>query len=144
MIQKTVQKTVEYTVYEATDGTQFDSINECLQYESSAIVAVKSVYSTFVIKQIEENDILPGGSDNTVDIVMLPTLESVKLVMQMFTLVNDVTPDKDVLNILQRSYDEKDPVLIEWNSGFSRVWVLNTKEQLIKNICNICSLEDIA
>lgn len=56
-------KTIEVTVYEATDGTQFDNKDECLEYEKTANKIIQQHFKELVINEIEGCQLTNWGND---------------------------------------------------------------------------------
>ena len=58
-----IAKTIEITVYEAADGTQFDSKDECLEYEKTAEKVIVQHFKELVINEIEGCQLTNWGND---------------------------------------------------------------------------------
>ena len=52
-----------YTVYQAIDGTEFDSKEECKKYEDTAKCLLLTKYRPLVKKTVTEIDVFNTGSD---------------------------------------------------------------------------------
>ena len=88
---KEIQKeTKQYvTVYEAVDGTEFTSKEECKKYEESAQCVLMTKYSKLVIKSDTEWELFGVGSDESiVDVVRLNNEHDVNMILQLIALEN--------------------------------------------------------
>jgi hypothetical protein len=77
-------KSVKY-VYEAVDGTQFDSEDECRTYDNSAYGVLKGRLANIAILKTTECDLYNGaGSDENKAYVVIPKdEEEVKTIQQL-------------------------------------------------------------
>lgn len=94
---KEIQKeTKQYvTVYEAVDGTEFTSKEECKKYEESAKCVLMAKYSKLVTKSDTEWELFGVGSDESiVDVVRLNDEQDVNMILQLIVLENPTTSSK--------------------------------------------------
>lgn len=94
---KEIQKeTKQYvTVYEAVDGTEFTSKEECKKYEESAQCVLMAKYSKLVIKSDTEWELFGVGSDESiVDVVRLNDEQDVNVILQLIALENPTISSK--------------------------------------------------
>lgn len=88
---KEIQKeTKQYvTVYEAVDGTEFTSKEECKKYEESAQCVLMAKYSKLVTKSDTEWELFGVGSNESiVDVVRLNDEQDVNMILQLIALEN--------------------------------------------------------
>lgn len=88
---KEVQKEIKSykTVYEAIDGTEFISKEECEKYEHSAKCVLNNKYQKLVIKtDTEWNLFYIGSEDEQVDVVKIKDSSDVNTVLTMIAFYN--------------------------------------------------------
>ena len=87
---KEIQKeTKQYvTVYEAVDGTEFTSKEECKKYEESAKCVLMTKYNKLVVKTCTEYDLFNciGSEDETVDIIKITSLSDIDTILKLIAL----------------------------------------------------------
>jgi hypothetical protein len=87
---KEVQKeTKQYiTIYEAIDGTEFTSKEECAKYEKSAKCVLMAKYNKLVVKSCSESGIFGciGSEEETVNIVKLNSLSDIDIILKLIAL----------------------------------------------------------
>lgn len=128
--------------YEAIDGTQFTTIEECNKYERSARCAVKALYNKLVIKSLAETELFSVGSDdNTLELVKVKTQEDIKILLQMYTLY--VSSDEQSLNRIAKlateAIETNDIIIIGRGYDDDYFWVIDTKQNIINQLNNICN-----
>ena len=111
MKMKTIEKTIKSTVYEANDGTTFQTSEECEKYETTAKCALLTRYNKLVLKSLMESDIFTAGNEEyVVDIIEMKSTEDLNLVLQLYKLVNNNSFGRDSLII--ESFENKDKLCI--------------------------------
>ena len=89
MKQITKEKVSTYTVYQASDGTEFEDKAECKKYEESAAGVIKTRLKEFTRKQITENDLYGIGSEEYEYVILTPTInEHYNTILQYYNLIN--------------------------------------------------------
>ena len=87
---KEVQKEIKQhiTVYEAVDGTEFKSKEECKKYEESAKCVLIAKYSKLVVKTGSESDIFEGigSEDETINIVKINNASDIDIILKLIAL----------------------------------------------------------
>lgn len=119
---KRIEVTVETkkVVYEAYDGNQFTSSEECTKYEESAKCALLSKYNKYVIRKTTEYDIFDAGSEEyDYDIVTIPDDYAEQVILQVLYLFNphlnkesDEENKERCVNRISRAKKEKDYLFI--------------------------------
>ena len=107
------------TVFQATDGTEFNDKTECEKYEKSARGVLMAKYQPIVTKTIYEEDLFGTGCENQYDIVKVSSQVDADIILQLALLENPYLTDEDHTDRLatcrksiQKAMDEKDFLLI--------------------------------
>lgn len=83
------------TIYEAIDGTEFMSKDECRKYEESAQCVLMAKYNKLVTKSDTEWELFGVGSDESiVDVVRLNGEQDVDVILQLIALENPTISSK--------------------------------------------------
>lgn len=98
MKEISVKKEVFVTKYEAMDGKQFSSKEECQKYEDSAMCVITSMYNELVASEnISEWNLFECGSDeNGVHIIKLKSESDVNTVLQYYLLFHRLNKSYDL------------------------------------------------
>lgn len=87
---KEVQKEIKQhiTVYEAVDGAEFKSKEECKKYEESAKCVLIAKYNKLVVKTGSESDIFEGigSEDETINIVKINNASDIDIILKLIAL----------------------------------------------------------
>ena len=87
---KEVQKEIKQyiTVYEAIDGTEFKSKEECKKYEESAKCVLIAKYNKLVVRSCTESDIFGdiGSEDETINIVKINNASDIDIILKLIAL----------------------------------------------------------
>lgn len=123
---KRIEVTVETTkiMYEAYDGNQFPSKEECAKYEESAKCALLSKYNKYVIRKTNEENLFDAGSEEyDYDIVTIPHDDAEETILQLLYFFNPYLTDERheennerYVNRISRAKKEKDFLFI--NRGY--------------------------
>ena len=154
---KRVDVTVETkkVVYEAYDGSQFDSSDECTKYEKSAKCALLSKYNKYVIRKTNEEDLFDAGSEEyDYDIVTIPDDYAEQVVLQVLYLFNPYLTDEKhednnemYVNRISRAKKEKDYLFINrgyCGDGGDSFYPTCTFNEHKENILELCKPEELA
>ena len=154
---KRVEVTVETTkiVYEAYDGSQFDSSDECTKYEESAKCALLSKYNKYVIRKTNEYVLFDAGSEEyDYDIVTIPDDYAEQVVLQVLYLFNPYLIDdkhednnKRYVNRISRAKKEKDFLFINrgyCGDGGDSFWTTCTFNERKESMLELCKPEEPA
>ena len=105
MREITEERVVKEVVgYEATDGTRFDSIEECRKYEDSAQMVLRRRFTELIVGETTEETLWNSGfDDTTMYIVMIRNEKDVDTVNQYGILVThskkcEIVYDGDIGN----------------------------------------------
>ena len=126
--------------YQAVDGTIFNSKEECIKYENSAALILKSRYKKLVIKETNEWNLFKCGSeDEFIDVIKLWSERDIDLVLQLNCLYNPHIKD-DLIdkhrNILEKAYSENTLVFISKGNEYDDCFWIRTSESEINNTIN--------
>lgn len=111
------QKTYKY-LYEATDGTRFDSKEECQKYEKSAKGVLKERFKELVVYTDSESNILGSGSEEyTLYGVRLKEERDKDTVLQFYLLDNSYAQQNNdcvvrAKEFIDFAYKENDILLV--------------------------------
>ena len=71
-IVKKVETTSTITVYQAIDGTEFSSKEECLKYEGTVECLLLTKYNRLVKRRVSEDELFNTGSDECMIDILQP------------------------------------------------------------------------
>lgn len=145
---KEIQKKREVydTWYEATDGTEFRTREECEKYEQTAHAVVKTKFLKLVVDEKTEWEFFDVGSDDsTVYAIKMNSQEDADTVLQLYYMDNpyvlrdEETPKKykeRAFNLVNTAYQEKDILFVGENYE-GEICLINTGNGIIRNLLNI-------
>lgn len=144
MKEITKEKKSTYTVYQAVDGTEFDSKEECQKYEDSAKCVLLTKYKPLIKRTDSEYNIFTTGSDEyMIDILQYLSSESdIDILIQLHRLycsgrkLND-EHYVDMRNKLEKCLKNRDIVLIGRGTeydGYDNFFILTTLQEVTDNI----------
>lgn len=133
-----------YTVYQAIDGTEFNSKEECQKYEDTAKCLLLTKYKPLVKRTASEYDIFNTGSDEyMIDILQYLSNESdIDILIQLNRLycggrkLNDDFYD-NMRSKLEKCLKNRDVILIGRGTeydGYDNFYVLATLQEITDNI----------
>lgn len=137
------QKSI-YIIYQAIDGTEFNSEEECLKYENTAKCLLLTKYKPLVKRTVSEYDIFNTGSDEyMIDILQYLSNESdIDILIQLHRLycsgrkLNDEYY-VDMRNKLEKCLKNRDIVLIGRGTeydGYDDFFILTTLQEISNKI----------
>ena len=145
MREITIEKTIRESRYEAMDGTQFVSIEECEKYEESAKCVLLTKYKPLVIGNKSEYDIFQYGSEEYIlDIVRITKDEDIDTIMQLYALYNPHSTyrqyDAKYRDICTKAFKENDYIFIARDSCGDDIFSIRySRNELIDNLISICN-----
>jgi len=137
-------------MYVANDGTEFHSEEECKKYEESAKGVVSARYRELIVrKDVEENILGFGCSDDTVEIVMVKTEADYDTVLQMKLLIEPyLTEEQYAGNLdiakkkIRRALDEQDVLIVNRGCCCGDIfWLMGTRNSFKESIDKFCDAE---
>ena len=141
-ITKEVKNT--YTVYQASDSTEFNSVEECKKYEDTAKCLLLTKYRSLVKKTVSEYDIFNTGSDEyMMDILQCLRDEAdIDILIQLHRLYNSGRKINDdfynnLRSRLEKCFEGKDIILIGRGTeydGYDNFYVLTSLQEISNNI----------
>lgn len=133
-----------YTIYQAVDGTEFNSKEECKKYEDTAKCLLLTKYRPLVKKTVTEFAIFNTGSDEyMMDILQCLRDETdIDILIQLHRLYNsDRKINDDFYNNLrsrlEKCFEDKDIILIGRGTeydGYDNFYVLTSLQEISNNI----------
>ena len=145
-ITKECTKVEKYTMYEATDGTEFRTREECEKYEQTAHAVVRTKFLKLVVDEKTEWEFFDVGSDeNTVYAIKMNSQEDADTVLQLYYIDNPyVLKDEEAprrykeraFNLVNTAYKEQDILFVGENYD-GDIYIINTRNNMIKNLLNI-------
>lgn len=144
MKEITKEKKSTYTIYQAIDGTEFNSKEECQKYEDTAKCLLLTKYKPLVKRTVSEYDIFNTGSDEyMIDILQYLSSESdIDTLIQLNRLycggkkLNDDFYN-NMRSKLEKCFKNKDVILIGRGTeydGYDNFFVLTTLQEITDNI----------
>lgn len=89
MKEITKQRTVDYTVYQAEDGTEFSDRRECEIYDNSALGILFAKLKNITLREDDLCDIFNFGLCDLYTHVIIPkTLEDIETIQRIYSIVN--------------------------------------------------------
>lgn len=133
-----------YIVYQAIDGTEFNSKEECQKYEDTAKCLLLTKYKPLVKRTASEYDIFNTGSDEyMIDILQYLSSESdIDILIQLNRLycggkrLNDDFYN-NMRSRLEKCLKNRDVILIGRGTeydGYDNFFVLTTLQEVTNNI----------
>lgn len=141
-ITKEVKNT--YTVYQASDGTEFNSVEECKKYEDTVKCLLLTKYKPLVKKTVSEYDVFNTGNDEyMMDILQCLRDEAdIDVLIQLHRLYNSGRKINDdfynnLRSRLEKCFENKDIILIGRGTeydGYDNFYVLTSLQEISNNI----------
>ena len=124
--------------WEAADGTQFNSREDCEKYENSAKCVVLTKYKDFVIKESDEYHLFGVGSEDCqVDIVRVPDEKAIDVIFQAFCFFRDWESDENkekARKTITRAFEYNDFLLIDRGYELDNLYIIGTLDDVIEQI----------
>ena len=135
-----------YTVYQTTDGTEFNSLEECKKYEESALGVIRSkiakliVYDTRKISGEDAWSIMGGCDDHDIVAVKMSTATDLDLVKQWLLLecpwyANEGNEKPKTLRfeIFEDAYNNGDVLIFGMNCD-NEGYFINSRQNIIDKL----------
>lgn len=133
-----------YIVYQAPDGTEFNSKEECKKYEDTAKCLLLTKYRPLVKKTVTEYDIFNTGSDEyMLDIIQCLRDEAdIDVLIQLHRLYNSSRNNNDdfynnLRSKLEKCFEDKDIIIIGRGTeydGYDQFFILTTLQEISNKI----------
>lgn len=133
-----------YIIYQAIDGAEFNSKEECKKYEDTAKCMLLTRYRPLVKKTVSEIDVFNTGSDEyMVDILQCLRDEAdIDVLIQLHRLYNSSRNNNDdfynnLRSKLEKCFEDKDIIIIGRGTSYDNYdnfYVLTTLQEISNNI----------
>lgn len=138
-------------VYQAADGTEFKSKEECKAYDESARCMLYAKYNQKVINSTTEFNLFGFGSDDcTIEVVKLETQADVDLITQLFLFENKhmaLSENRDSLNKIlvrmNKALAEKDYVFIGRGCCMDSFYYEGSRNEHIEVLNKACQRDEL-
>ena len=143
MKEVTKERKSSYTVYEAVDGTEFYTKEECAVYEASAKGVIYSKIAKMIKGKGDAWETFGGCDDHLVVAIKMNRPEDLDTVKQFFLLEcpyynrkdsEDIKEDK--FNIMDTAYKENDVLIFGINCE-GEYYFINSRANIIDNLLNL-------
>ena len=148
MQEKKIEHKVYETLYEATDGTTFNSKEECEKYEQTAHAVLRTKFLKLVVEEKNEWELFGVGSDeDIVYAIKMNTQEDTDTVLQLYYMDNPyVLRDEEApkkykeraFNLVNTAYKEQDILFVGENYD-GEIYIINTRANIIEDLQKIGS-----
>lgn len=129
------------TVYVAIDGTEFDSKEECVKYENSARVILKSKFLKLVVKETDAWHLLYGNEDTIVYYVQFREEKDIDTLIHYMCMV-----DSWLINVSQseidklyeqarKAFNNAEPLLVSQDCD-GTLYILDPLSVIVSNLSN--------
>lgn len=141
-IKETKREIVETkTYYEAVDGTVFNSPEECMKYENSALGVLRGRVSALIVSEKANAwDLMGGYDDNAVVAIAVPRDEDINTILQLIYLESPhLTCDeyesrrKEIDDTISKAHEEKDVILLGINCE-DEYYFINSRNNIINKL----------
>lgn len=133
-----------YIVYQAPDGTEFNSKEECKKYEDTAKCLLLTKYRPLVKKTVSEIDVFNTGSDEyMLDIIQCLRDEAdIDVLIQLHRLYDrgrKINDDfyNNLRSRLEKCFEDKDIIIIGRGTeydGYDQFFILTTLQEISNKI----------
>ena len=136
--------TEKYTVYQAVDGTEFNSKEDCEAYDNSAKGVLRGKLKALTVND-EYNgwDLTGGNEDNAIIAVKVPTEEDIDIVLQNYYLdqswiLKDGREEfrSKVILAVNQAYREQDVILFGINCD-DDLYFIDTRHNIVNRLNNL-------
>ena len=131
--------------WEAIDGTQFYSEEECKKYEESAVMVLWARFLKLVIAKDNEYNLFKAGcEDNEVYVVKMHNEDDMSVVMQLYLLDNpwllNVQNGEELKNrnfsLINKAYRDNDILFVGRNCE-DCIYIIDSRQSLFERLENL-------
>jgi hypothetical protein len=144
MKEVTKERVQKYIMYEALDGTEFGSKDECEKYEESAKGVIRARIAKLTTGKENAWDLMGGLDEHEVIGIKMQTEKDVEYVKQFFMMecswYGEVRT-KEIFDIIEKAYDNGDIVLFGINCDGDYYWI-NALQNIVNNLMNFSKKEE--
>lgn len=120
-------------IWEASDGTQFNSKEECQKYENTANCVIRTRYSPLVVKSLREEELLINGCyDTIIEVIKLDDSSDINTVLAMCRLYGY---DEDEA-VCKKALKNDSYILINRGYDNDSFWIMGTIDDVLQKISN--------
>ena len=151
MKEITKERTVteKYTVYEAVDGTEFNSKEDCEAYDNSAKGVLRGKLKALTVNDKYNGwDLMGGNEDNAIIAVKVPSETDIDIVLQNYYLdnpwiLNDGREEcrNKLIFAVHNAYIEQDVILFGINCE-NNLYLIDTRNNIINRLNNLDKKEE--
>ena len=142
-------KVEKYTVYQAVDGTEFNNLEECANYEASAKGVLRGRLKEFIVNDSYNCwDLMGGNEDNACLAIAVPTEEAKCLILHNYYLdqpwilkSSNPAHKERVDNAVQQAFENNDIILFGLNCD-DDLYLIDTRMNIINRLNNIDKKEE--
>lgn len=138
--EKTCEVKETFTYYEATDGTRFESSEECRKYETSALGVLRAKVKPIMSEPKDAWTTMGGLDDHQVVAVKMECDEDEDTVLQWLFLecpwyLNDNHKERkeEIVRIIDLALLNKDALIFGLNCE-NEYYFINSRENIISNL----------
>ena len=140
-VTKERTKVEKYVVYQAVDGTEFSTREECQAYDDSAKGVLRGKLKELIVNDKYNGwDLMGGNEDNTVIAVKVPTEADIDIVLQNYYLDNPWILDdchkasrSELILAVNQAYREQDVILFGINCE-DDLYFIDTRNNIIDRL----------
>lgn len=138
------KKTIYVKAYKAVDGTEFDSKEECLKYEKSALGVIKGKFSKLIVGEADAWKTMGGYDDHKVVAVKPSSQKDIDTILQFVYLEQPYYLDEcrkawreNFENILLMALGDNDTILFGLNCE-EEYYFINSLKNITNNLNKLC------
>jgi hypothetical protein len=140
-VTKERTKVEKYTVYQAIDGTEFNTREECQEYDNSAKGVLRGKLKDLIVNDEYNGWALMGGNeDHNIIAVKVPTETDIDIVLQNYYLDNPwILEDgreefrNELILTVNQAYREQDVILFGINCD-ADLYCIDTRKNIIDRL----------
>lgn len=136
----TKQKPCTYTIYQAVDGTEFENMEECQKYESSAKGVLRGKFMQLVVDKSNEYELFNGDGELEVLAISIPNEKDKDVILQLLFLEYPFLMEENNSNIrklyedyTEQVYRSKDVLLMRMNYK-NEVYMIGPRRDYINKL----------
>ena len=148
MKQISKEKTTTYSVYVATDGTEFDNAEECLQYEKSALGMLNAKLKKYIVWEGNEYDLWRNDTEYNTIAVELKTQEAVDTLLHIYylqhsyLLLDEHKNRREVFEALvDETFKNKDLLILGINCD-NEYYYIDSRNNVVNRLLNLDKKDD--
>jgi len=148
MKQISKEKTTTYSVYVATDSTEFDNAEECLQYERSALGMLNAKLKKYIVWEGNEYDLWRNDTEYNTIAVDLKTQEAVDTLLHVYylqhsyLLSDEHKKRREVFeSLVDETFKNKDLLILGINCD-NEYYYIDSRSNIVNRLLNLDKKDD--